>query len=144
MEFQSLFWTGSQVLIEPILWTGYNSLGSWISLVVRLRSGPPEWDFISESSLSVLMVDSTSSGAVVLTKDARLKCQTTVSLLAFCWVSCQEGMSWISMVNHQMKKRREKAWLEMLHLTNHWFVKKKKKIPSASFHRSGTARKWAE
>lgn len=24
MEFQSLFWTDSKVLIEPILWIGYN------------------------------------------------------------------------------------------------------------------------
>lgn len=28
MEFQSLLWPCSQVLIEPILWTGYDCLGS--------------------------------------------------------------------------------------------------------------------
>ena len=42
MEFQSLLWTCSQVLIEPILWTGYNCLGSWNYMVVRLRIRLPE------------------------------------------------------------------------------------------------------
>lgn len=33
MEYQSLFWTGSQVLIEPFLWTGYNC---WVHEMTRL------------------------------------------------------------------------------------------------------------
>ena len=37
MEFQSLLWTCSQVLIEPVLRTGNNCLGSWNYMVVRLR-----------------------------------------------------------------------------------------------------------
>lgn len=37
MEYQSLFWTGSRVLIEPFLWTAYNCWGHEI----RVRIGPP-------------------------------------------------------------------------------------------------------
>lgn len=42
MEFQSLLWTCSQVLIQPVLRTGNNCLGSWNYMVVRLRFRSPE------------------------------------------------------------------------------------------------------
>lgn len=31
MEFQSRLWTGSQVLIEPILWSGYIAWGHGVT-----------------------------------------------------------------------------------------------------------------
>lgn len=31
MEFQSRLWTGSQVLIEPILWSGYMAWGHGVT-----------------------------------------------------------------------------------------------------------------
>lgn len=42
MEFQSFLWPHSQVLIESILWTGYDCLRSLGLHGVILRIGPPE------------------------------------------------------------------------------------------------------